>query len=318
MGGRNGMKMQRREFVRVGGVGGGAAFIGACAAGSISPSAEQSQTSQAGGRPLSPAGGAPKRGGMLRARGTQLVHLDTTISEVGPELGLVYSRLLNERADFYEDTVKVPGLIEKWEVSADGLVYTLHVRSGVKWHNVAPVNGRPFTASDVAWNIDYYSKSSIRASNFAAIDHYEVVDPLTIKIYLKYVFAPFMDSISYQHIGMVPREVFEADGNFRQRAIGTGPFMWDVWQKNSLIRLKANPDYWELGADGKPLPYGSALEFSILGDDASAQAACRSGKLDMIGGNLSDMKALKPAQPAILPQDAFPPHPIGLHMHMRA
>src|SRR5258708_24214805 len=108
MSGRNGMKMQRREFLRVGAGGGGAAFIVACAPGVISPSAEPSQTSQAGGRPLSPAGGAPKRGGMLRARGTQLVHLDTTISQVGPELGLVFTRVLDARAVSYEDTVRGP------------------------------------------------------------------------------------------------------------------------------------------------------------------------------------------------------------------
>src|SRR5258708_10216563 len=109
MSGRNGMKMQRREFLRVVAVGGGAAFIVACAPGVISPSAEPSQTSQAGGRPLSPAGGAPKRGGMLRARGTQLLHLDPTINQVGPELGPVYRRVLNQWAAFSEEPGKAPG-----------------------------------------------------------------------------------------------------------------------------------------------------------------------------------------------------------------
>src|SRR5258708_21380151 len=111
MSGRNGMKMQRREFLRVVAVGGGAAFIVACAPGVISPSAEPSQTSQAGGRPLSPAGGAPKRGGMLRARGTQLVHLDTPIRQAGAATGLVSSPLPTARAASYERSAEQAVLI---------------------------------------------------------------------------------------------------------------------------------------------------------------------------------------------------------------
>jgi peptide/nickel transport system substrate-binding protein len=245
------------------------------------------------------------RGGVVRLSGAQLVHLDTTLSQVGAELGLVYGRLLNERANFYEDTVKVPGLVEQWEVSPDGTVYTLHVRKGARWHNVPPVNGREFDASDVAWNFGYYLKGSIRSSNFAAIDHYDVLDKYTIRVTLKYPFAPFMDSISYQHVPMVPHEVYERDGNFRTLAIGTGPFMWDRWEKDSLIRLKANPDYWEKGADGKPLPYLDALEFTIFGDTASSVAAFRAGKLDLIGAALADYKQLKAAMPTMLSEDGY-------------
>ena len=39
-----------------------------------------------------------------------------------------------------------------------------------------------------------------------------MTDPNTIQIVLKYPFAPFMDSISYQHVSMVPHEVYERDG----------------------------------------------------------------------------------------------------------
>src|SRR5918993_2287456 len=44
----------------------------------------------------------------------------------------IYSRIV----DFERGSTKVvPGLAEKWEISADGTVYTFHLRRGVKWHN---------------------------------------------------------------------------------------------------------------------------------------------------------------------------------------
>ena len=43
-------------------------------------------------------------------------------------------------------------LAESWEISADGLAYTFHVREGVHWHDKEPMNGREFTADDVVFN----------------------------------------------------------------------------------------------------------------------------------------------------------------------
>jgi peptide/nickel transport system substrate-binding protein len=266
---------------------------------------------------LSPGIGDPKRGGTLRLRGQVLAHLDPSISQVKLELGLVYQQLLNERADFYEDTLKTPGLVERWEVSADGRVYTLYVRKGVRWHNLPPVNGREFVADDVAWNIDYWSKKSIRTSNFAAIESYRVLDKYSLQITLKYPFAAFLDSLSYQHVVMLPHEVYEADGSFRTKVIGTGPFMWDVWETGSLTRVKANPDYWETGADGKPLPYLSSIELYTFGDDAAAQAALRGGKIDMLSLALADHNDVKKSLPNLLYQDGFRANVLWLQMNMK-
>jgi peptide/nickel transport system substrate-binding protein len=43
-------------------------------------------------------------------------------------------------------------LAESWEISPDRLTYTFHIRSGVRWHDKAPMNGRQFTAHDVEYN----------------------------------------------------------------------------------------------------------------------------------------------------------------------
>ena len=43
-----------------------------------------------------------------------------------------------------------PGLAESWEQPDPGTT-VFHIREGVKWHNLPPVNGREFTAKDVEY-----------------------------------------------------------------------------------------------------------------------------------------------------------------------
>jgi len=260
---------------------------------------------------LSPPAGAPRRGGVLRAAyGTDPAHLDITLGAAGVYGALVYGRAQEQRAGFYEDTALVPGLIEKWEASTDGLSYVLHVRKGVKWQNLPPVNGREFTADDVAWNINNFLTNSIRKSFFEPIDSYEVTDPYTLKVRLKFAFAPFMGQISQEDIAWMPREVFAADGNFRTRAVGTGAYTLEKWEKGSVLQFKANPSYWRQGSDGKPLPYIDALELYIFKDSAAELAAFRAGQTDLLSServSFKDILALKQDRPEMLHESGYRP-----------
>src|SRR5688572_6119097 len=47
-----------------------------------------------------------------------------------------------------EATVATPVLAEAWEFSDDGMTVTFTMRQGVKWHNIAPVNGRVMDIDD--------------------------------------------------------------------------------------------------------------------------------------------------------------------------
>ncbi len=309
------MAFTRRELIKTVALTGGVAAIAACApAASPAAVATPIPTGQSQ-KFLSPGNGTPKRGGTLRGRGQLLPHLDPSLATVKLELGQVYSRLFNYRADFYEDTNLQPGLIEKWDVSSDGKTYKFQVRKGVTWHNIPPVNGREFTADDVGWNIDYNLKNGIRGSSFAAVDKWQIVDKYNITITLKERTAAFLDLIGYQHIVMLPREVFEQDKSFRNKAIGTGPWIWESMESGVVTKMKRNPNYWENGSDGKPLPYIDNLEFYTFGDDAAAIAAYRSGKIDIMSMSAADSNDLKKSMPQLLFEDGFRANAIWLQMN---
>ena len=57
----------------------------------------------------------------------------------------LHDRLISRDYDFRYR----PGLATGWDVSEDGLIWILHLRKGVTFHD-----GTPFTAKDVKWTID--------------------------------------------------------------------------------------------------------------------------------------------------------------------
>ncbi len=97
----------------------------------------------------SPAGAqAPRRGGTL----TMLVQpeppaLTGAFSTVG-SIQAVSPKMFDGLVTYDFDMKPHPQLATSWEISADGLTMTFHLRDGVRWHD-----GKPFTSSDVAWSL---------------------------------------------------------------------------------------------------------------------------------------------------------------------
>ena len=70
----------------------------------------------------------------------------------------IYGRIVDfERGG----TRVVPGLAERWDISADGKEYTFHLRKGVKWHNHRSFKPtRDFNADDMIFAIERQWKES--------------------------------------------------------------------------------------------------------------------------------------------------------------
>ena len=162
-------------------------------------------------------------------------------------------------------TKVVPGLAESWTVSKDGLEYIFKLRKGVKWHankNFKP--SRDFNADDILFmferqwkeNDPYFKVTSSNHSYFndmgmpKLLKSVDKLDEYTLKIVLNAPEAPFLSNLAMQYAGVQSKEYAIAmlkagtPEKIDQEPLGTGAFILVQYQKDAIIRYKANPQYW--------------------------------------------------------------------------
>lgn len=158
--------------------------------------------------------------------------------------------------------------------------YTIKLRQGVKWQNVAPVSGRAFTSDDVKFTLESFAASAEFGTAWLPIDKVEAPDAQTVKITLKQPINYLLPALAEMRIVMLPKEVAAADGDFSKRAIGTGPFILDQYTANTSARYKKNPDYYVQGK-----PYLDSIEYVPYKDAAAGREAYLTGQFPVGRGD---------------------------------
>jgi dipeptide transport system substrate-binding protein len=223
----------------------------------------------------------------------------------------IYSRLV----EFERGSTKlIPGLAESWTVSDDGLIYTFRLRAGVKWQsNASFTPTRDLNADDVVFtferqlNFDHpYNKvSGGTYEYFVGMDmpnllkSVEKVDDLTVRFTLNAPEAPFLANLGMDFASILSAEYADAmlaagtPDKVDLEPIGTGPFSLVEYQKDALIRYKANPDFY-LGK--API---DDLVFVITPDAAVRYAKLQAGECHVMPyPNPADIEAMK-ADPSL-------------------
>ena len=165
------------------------------------------------------------------------------------------------------------GAAETWDVSDDNLTYTFHLRK-TNFHD-----GTPFTSADAEFCINRVIQpdDSGWAFLFSAVDTVKATDESTLVITLKQAWAPFEADLALYGASIFPKAAYEAQGeDLWQHPIGTGPFMFDSWDKGSQMVLKKNPTYWD---EGKP--YLDEVVFKVLTDSNARLLQLQGGELDI-------------------------------------
>ena len=234
--------------------------------------------------------GDPVRGGHLVISGpSDIGSLDPIASSsfnTQYRIAHVYQRLLG--FDYgpdvgYTENILVPELAESWEISDDSLTYTFKLREGVMWHDVPPVNGREFVAADVKATFEAILAEGHQANLLERVESIETPDDYTVVLNLSAPFAPLINNMASHFMWILPEEAFtDPDYDRTTTVIGTGPFMLDEREIDVSTSFVANPNYWDVGFDGEPLPYLDSFEQVVINDTTQAIANFTAGETQIL------------------------------------
>ena len=202
-----------------------------------------------------------------------------------------------------------PGLADKWEISADNKIFTLHLRNGVTWSD-----GTPFTSADVLFTFQaiYDPKVNSLLSSSLKIGGTPLTvtapDEKTVVIALPAAYGPGIAILDNVH--PVAKHKYEAAlkaGTF-QDTIGVatppaelatlGPFILKSYTPGQRLVFERNPRYWKKDAAGMQLPYLDQIIFEIVPDQNAELVRLQSGQFDMLQQQIraEDIATLRPLE----------------------
>lgn len=221
------------------------------------------------GRPDPAATGGGRAGVLLVGNGAEIQSLDPHLAGGSVDHNVLCT-LFEGLLTLDEETLTPrPGAAERWEISADGLTYTFHLRRDGKWSNGDPLTARDFLFSfrralspkfaseyrDALYpvrNAEAFAKG--RVTNFAETG-FAAPDDHTLVITLAQPAAYFPTVLRANVCFPVHAPSVERDGaspddrtgrwtNARP-FVGNGPFRLVEWRDHRHLEVERNPHYWD-------------------------------------------------------------------------
>ncbi|MBI5949603.1 MAG: ABC transporter substrate-binding protein [Chloroflexi bacterium] len=308
---------RRRFLVGAGTVGVGAASIGLVGCGDDDDGggdggglATPTTGAAATATPVDPFAGA-KRGGTYKL---DVAGDPPTIDPYGNLSFLtkgaaahVYSRLFKYNAGpgvKLADLKPVPDAALSATPSADGLTWTVKLNPAVKFHNVAPVNGRAMTTEDVdySWKRATDAKNT-NASQLAFVESVTYPDASTIVFKLKAPNAAFLDVLADSNLlWIMPKEAgISGSGGFdpAKVMIGSGPWKFDSYTPSVSIKYKRNENWHFKSSDGQSFPLMDGIEYAVIPEYANRLAQFLSKNTDHTGLVADDLVNVKKQIPDV-------------------
>jgi peptide/nickel transport system substrate-binding protein len=168
-----------------------------------------------------------------------------------------------------------PYLAESLESNAELTEWTLTLRPGVSFHD-----GTPLDAEALKTIFDDYitAESSNLAAAVQEVESLDVLDDLTVVYRLSEPNAAF-DHVLAGAVGwpFSPTAAEAAGADAGSTPVGTGPFVFDSWQRDSRLVVTKNPDYWQEG-----LPHLDEVVFRPIPDEDTRLSSLSTGDIDVL------------------------------------
>jgi peptide/nickel transport system substrate-binding protein len=174
-----------------------------------------------------------------------------------------------------KDGTYVPKLATSWDVDAEAATIVFHLRKGVKFHD-----GSDFNAQNVKWCWDLI----IEAKKAPNIDSVEVLDDHTVKVNLKTYMNTDLSGFMGGYFQIYSKASFDKNGidYTRTHPIGTGPFKFVEYQRDTKLTYTRNEDYWD-----PRLPYLDGVEFYVIAEETVRKLTYERGDIHMIRASVT-------------------------------
>jgi len=189
---------------------------------------------------------------------------------------LVYDRLVEMGADgnIY------PHLLEKWNVSDDGLTIEFKLRPGVKFHDGSDLN-----ADVLKWFLQNLATGKSKYM-VAAVDTIDIKDQLTVVLNMSRPDPNILYNFTSSFTGIPSKVAVEKYGDEygRKYVVGTGPFKFVSWSSGVEVVLETNKKYrWAspLSDNQGPAKYDGIVVKEII-EDSTRFLELKTGGVDIL------------------------------------
>ena len=206
-----------------------------------------------------------------------------SFGQVATDLSMFWAAYLfrlDDRNSLVPELATVVPTQDNGGISKDGLTLTYHLRKGIRWHD-----GAPFSADDVifTWQQVMNPRNNVQSRmGYDAISSIDRLDQSTIKVHLRHPFSPFVETfftMANATYCILPKHMLSGlvdinQASYNNLPVGTGPFRVVEDQKNTEIRMVANPSYW------RGPPRLREIVFRIVPDDNTIITQFRAHEAD--------------------------------------
>jgi oligopeptide transport system substrate-binding protein len=261
---------------------------------------------------------------LIRGMGPEVADLDPHLATTANDYTVLSALFEGLVAEDPQTLAPVPGVAERWELSADALTYTFHLRANAKWSNGEPVTSRDFLASwkrvltpslaaDNAYllyivqNAEAFHKG--RLADFAQVG-FSAPDDRTVRITLEHPAAYFLSMLQHWVWWPVHLPTLEKSGSPYTRGnrwalpatfVGNGPFNLKEWRTGQHIDVVKSSVYWDAATVRL-----NGIRFLPIEDLNAEERAFRSGQLHLTEAlPVAKVDAYRKDNPAVLRIDPY-------------